>query len=134
MSAFFVRASLVFLGCLIAAFLVLDHLLSGTAQNLPFYFLGVYVFHAVASITLCAMLILARMSPKFTDQVGYIYLISVAVKAILFFVIFREPIFSSHSLSNQEALAMLIPLFLGLFFEVFFVAKLLNKSPKIKNE
>lgn len=130
MSTFLVRVFLAFLGGLILVFIVHNSL----KQNTSFSLARVYVFHAIASVALCVILVQARASLTLKDQVGFIYLISVAVKAIAFFVIFRKTIFSSHSFSNQEALAMLTPLFLGLFFEVFFVSKLLQKTPKIKNE
>lgn len=94
----------------------------------------VYVFHTVTSLALCAVLVQLKSSTKYAEHIGFVYLASVVVKAILFFVIFRQSIFSDASLTNIEAASLLLPLFLGLFFEVLFLSRLLRQKPKIKNE
>lgn len=134
MSTSFVRTALVYIGCLVLVYVLHYNSIDASTNEIAFSLVQVYFFHGIASLILCVALIRARASDKYTDQVGFIYLISVLVKAVLFFVIFRKTMFSSYSFSNQEAVSVLIPLFLGLFFEVFFLSKLLKKTPKIKNE
>lgn len=134
MSRFFVSASLLFIGGLLLLFIIHKMSIGALEERASLSLAEIYVFHGVVSIALCGILVQARERTRFTDHLGYIYLMSVAVKAVLFFLVFNKAIFSSHSFSNQEAITMLLPLFLALLFEVFFVSKLLKKKPKLKNE
>ena len=118
----------------IVAFIAYRFFLDSQDRNLPYSLSGIYIFHALASLLICSSLYKLNATKKYKEQLGFIYLASVVVKAILFLIVFRELLFDERSLTNLEAISLLSPLFLGLFFEVFFISKLLKKTTKIKNE
>lgn len=100
----------------------------------PFRVWDVYLFQAVASLLLViAFELLASLTTKYKDQLGFIYLASIALKVMLFCILFREVLFSSVILSKSDSLSLLIPIFIFLFYEVFFIAKILNRSTYILN-
>ena len=119
---------------LILLFLGHQYILEIKEVKLPFSLTQVYVFHGLVSLLLCVVLSSFVKTEKFKEQVGFMYLGSVLVKAVLFCVVFRKAIFTDQLLTNVEAASLLLPLFIGLFFEVFFLSKLLKQKTKIKNE
>lgn len=102
-------------------FLVADHSFTYDLKE-------VYVFNVLFSIVLALQLLILSKTPKFTGQIGFLYLVSVVLKAALFCWIFREMLFSENGLSKFEAANLLIPLFLALFFEVIFMTKMLKNN------
>ena len=118
---------------LILLFLGHQYVLGIKDLSLPFSLTNIYAFHGIFSLLLCVVLSRLVKTDRFKEQVGFIYLGSVLVKAVLFCVVFRKAIFTDQSLTNIEAVSLLLPLFIGLFFEVFFLSKLLKQKAKIKN-
>jgi len=89
----------------------------------------VYAFFGIFSVLLCVSFILIYHKKKFKDQLGFLYLASVALKIILFSIIFSKQIFvADSSFPKQAALNLLIPIMLTLYIEVFVISKLLNNS------
>ena len=89
----------------------------------------VYIFFGGFSLILCISFSFLYRTHKFKDQIGFLYLLSVAIKIILFCIFFNERLFfETDSLSNQEAVNLLIPMGLMLIGEVFFISKLLNNT------
>ncbi len=109
-------------------------ILANTLNSLPFSLYQAYVFHTVFSLLLCIGLLLLSKKRKYTDQLGFLYLVSVGLKIILFCVVFNEPIFGEKALTKSESVNLLIPMFLFLILEAIVIIKLLNKLTPIKND
>lgn len=102
--------------------------------TLPFSLELVYVFHGLFSIGLVSLFYVLEHTDTFKGQLGFLYLISVVLKAALFFMVFNRVIFNDQTFAIIEAASLLIPLLLGLSFEVFVLSKLLKVETSIKNE
>lgn len=88
-----------------------------------------YIFFGGFSLFLWISFSFLYRTQKFKDQLGFLYLLSVALKIILFCIFFNERIFlQTSSLSSHEAVNLLIPIALTLTSEVFFISKLLNND------
>ncbi|NAS31661.1 hypothetical protein GTQ40_11810 [Flavobacteriaceae bacterium R38] len=108
-------------------------ILSQLAIDTPFSLKKVYVFHGAFSLLLCTNFFLLFHTKKFKDQLGFLYLVSVALKIILFCIVFSEHIFTEDSFTQTDGINFLIPMAVMLFLEVFFINKLLKKSSPVKN-
>lgn len=93
----------------------------------------VYAFFSVFALAVCVQLLVLSKTEKFKDQVGFLYLVSIVLKMILFFVVFYKQIFTGEALTNTEGINLLIPIALTLFLEVFFIRKLLKNIGALKN-
>ncbi|AXT18551.1 hypothetical protein D7030_07105 [Flavobacteriaceae bacterium AU392] len=107
--------------------------LSQLASESPISLKYVYIFFGGFSLLLCANFSLLSRTEKFKDQLGFLYLVSVALKILLFCIVFSKHIFIEASFMKKETLNLLIPMILMLVLEVFFVSKLLNYSTPLKN-
>ena len=101
--------------------------------RLPFSLKNIYFFHTGFSLVLCIQLFLLSQTRKFREQLGFLYLLSVALKIILFCIAFGNYIFSEETTGIKENSNLLIPMVLMLVLEVFFVSKLLKNQNPIKN-
>ena len=87
----------------------------------------VYLFHAVYSFLLCSILFLLCMLKKWQDQLGFFYLGALAFKLIFFMIIFSNNLFGQTQLNGAERLSLMVPVFVFLIPEVYFIAKILSK-------
>jgi len=92
-----------------------------------------YLFHGGFSLLLCANLLFLSEKEKFRDQLGFLYLVSVGLKIVLFCIVFNKEIFTNVSFTQQESVNLLIPMIVTLVLEVFFISKLLKNLPPLKN-
>lgn len=99
----------------------------------PFSLKSAYTFFGSFSLVLCMSFFGLFHTNKFKDQLGFLYLVSVALKIILFCVVFREHIFTQDSFTEQESINLLIPMVLMLILEVFFINKILKSASPLKN-
>lgn len=89
----------------------------------------VYLFYFLFSLVLCTKFKLLSSIPKIFSQLGFIYLITILLKLILFCGLFYEVIFKNQ-LSLSTRISLCVPTLLFLIIEVFFVAKILkNNNP-----
>lgn len=93
----------------------------------------VYLFHATFSFLLCSVFQILSQGKKWQSQLGFLYLGTLIVKLLLFSAIFSATLFSEELLSYSEKLSLLIPVFIFLLPEVYFVYKILMKIDLIKN-
>jgi hypothetical protein len=96
--------------------------------NLPFSIEKLYLFLAGFSILICINLQLLSTIQKISEQLGFIYLGSLMLKIILFAAVFYQQIINQENLIFTTKISLLAPIFLFLFIEVFFVARILNKN------
>jgi hypothetical protein len=86
------------------------------------------LFFATSSLVICVHFIFFSSKKKLQPQLGFIYLPTLFIKGILFFIIFRTSVFHLDVLSTSERLNLLIPLFLFLGLEVYFVLNNIKKN------
>lgn len=93
--------------------------------------LAPYVFHICFALAVIILFkSLARM-PKMKDQLGFVYLGVLLLKLFLFAAFFRFQIFDETLSNNISTANYLVPVFLGLLFEVAFLSVVLkNIEPK----
>lgn len=123
-----------FVAVLIGAFFLHTNFLTNSGSQLPFPLQDIYIFNTVFSLVLCFVLAALNRTQKFADQLGFLYLASVVLKALVFLIVFNPYLFNGESFTNSEAVSLLIPLFLSLIFEVFFISRLLSEKRVAKNE
>ena len=70
---------------------------------------------------------------KIFEQLGFIYLVTIVLKIVLFGIIFYESIFKTENLTNVARISLLIPTLLFLLTEAFFVIQILNKNEQVNN-
>lgn len=92
-----------------------------------------YLFLGGFSALLLIQLYLLSKNERYNDQLGFFYLLSVALKLILFSIVFKDGIFTLNSFTNEQSVNLLIPIGLTLFFEVLILSRILNKKDQIKN-
>lgn len=95
---------------------------------LPFSLKKVYLFHLVFSLLVCLNFKIFSTVDNILPQLGFIYLVSLILKIILFALIFYQPIFKEENLFIEARISLIIPMALFLFIEVFFVLKIINKN------
>lgn len=93
----------------------------------------VYTFFTVFSLVVCSQLLALSKSEKYKDHLGFLYLVSIVLKMILFFIVFYKQIFNGEVFTNTEGINLLIPIILILYLEVFFIGKLLKNTSTLKN-
>lgn len=96
-------------------------------KSLRYELWDVNKFFAVASLLICANLKLLSTIKSLHTQLGFIYLPTLFIKGGLFFLMFKSTIFQLNNLTFDERLNLLIPLFLFLALEVFFVIKIIKE-------
>lgn len=95
----------------------------------PYSLWSVYIYQAVASYVLVVVFeLLASLTKEFKDQLGFLYLGSMAVKVLFFCVLFRDVIFFGPDLSKIDSVSLLLPIFIFIFYEVIVIVKILNRE------
>ncbi len=129
----------------LALYLLFFGLLFGVSINIHLYVLGdnindvrfslvqVYLFHAVFSFLLCSIFRILSGLKKWQEQLGFLYLGALVFKLIAFSVLFSTSLFGNELLTFLERISMLIPVFVFLLPEVYFISKILMKIDLIKN-
>lgn len=117
-----------FLIVFVVAFNAQSYVLQTSNIELRYSLLQVYLFHFILSFLISASFLFFSNSEKWATQLGYIYIFAFISKFLFFAVAFKESLFKLENLTKTESLNLLIPLFLFLFLEVYFIAKILNKK------
>ena len=120
--------SLIFFGVFFLSFSLHESYIEKQGAILPFSLKQVYVFHLGYSLLVCVNFKLFSNVDKIFSQLGFIYLATLLLKIVLFCAIFYQPIFREENLSQIARVSLLIPVFVFLLTEVFFVARILNKK------
>lgn len=101
-------------------------ILNKQEQILSFSLEKVYRFHAVFSALICINFIILSTVDKIFEQLGFIYLGVIILKLVLFALTFYKPIISDLDLSISARISLIIPTFIFLLTEAFFVIKILK--------
>ena len=103
-----------------------DWLLKQNNQTLRFSFYDTTKFFAIASALICIHLKIFSEIKSLQSQLGYIYLPTLFIKGVVFFIAFKSSVFTIDEMRLTEQLNLLIPLFIFLILEVYFVIKILK--------
>ena len=102
-------------------------ILENQEVSVPFSLHKLYLFHAGFSILICVNLEILDGFNKIVGQLGYLYLGGLLLKIALFSAVFYQVIINGEAESFISKISLLIPTFIFLLTEVFFVAKTLNR-------
>ena len=128
----FLISILIFIICMSLTYLIQTNIFSFTISFREFL-IAAYIYLTIFTITVCILLYFLNGKNKFKNQIGFFYLFSVPFKIILFVVVFQKHFSNQSFYSNLELSNFLFVIVLTLFFEVLFIAKILNISSAIKN-
>ncbi|AUC85818.1 hypothetical protein CW731_11200 [Polaribacter sp. ALD11] len=103
-------------------------ILENKGITVPFSIKKLYQFHAGFSILVCINLVLLNSVNKLLEQLGFIYLGTMLIKIVLFSATFYQAIIKGENLIMAAKLSLLVPTFIFLLTEVFFVVKILNRK------
>jgi hypothetical protein len=104
-----------------------DSFIEKSNTTLPFSLKKVYIFFMLFSFVICSLSKIGSLINKIKEQLGFVYLSTIVLKIIIFAMVFYEPIFVTE-LNTDQRITLIIPMAISLFIEVFFVAKILNKT------
>ena len=96
--------------------------------TVPFSLKKLYQFHAGFSILVCINILLLDSVNKLLEQLGFIYLGTMLIKIVLFSATFYQAIIKGGNLIMAAKLSLLVPTFIFLLTEVFFVVKIMNRK------
>ncbi len=85
-----------------------------------------YIINYILAIAIYSLLYKLRI--KYLDLLGFIYMAGSFLKFIFFFLIFYPGYRENGSMDVLEATSFMTPYVLCLFFETFFLIKLLNNK------
>lgn len=118
---------LVFASVGVLSYLLHNNFIEEKNIFLPFSLKKVYLFFVLFSLVICSLFKIGSVINKIKEQLGFIYLGTIIFKITVFAVIFYQSIFAID-LASAQRIALIIPMAIFLFIEVFFVAKILNKT------
>ncbi|APY08511.1 hypothetical protein BWZ20_09450 [Winogradskyella sp. J14-2] len=118
---------LVFIITGVSAYLLHNNFIEEKNIFLPFSLKKVYLFFVLFSLLICFLFKVGSVINKIKEQLGFIYLGTIIFKITVFTAVFYESVFTIN-LTNPQRIALIIPMAIFLFIEVFFVAKILNKT------
>lgn len=108
------------------------YFLGAEVSSLNFFVSNIYLFHALFSFLLCSVFYVLSNNHKFQHQLGFLYLGALLFKLLAFSVIFYSVLFQQETLSYNERLSLLIPVFVFMVPEVYFISKILLKTDPVK--
>lgn len=119
---------LVFFALFFTAFHLHEFILKNATVETVFSLKKVYLFHFGFSWLICAHFTFFSTVDKIFPQLGFIYLISIFLKIVIFCIVFYNPLFTSENLPFSSRVSLFIPMILFLLTEAFFIAKILKKK------
>lgn len=127
------RFSLVLFGLFFVSFWFHQNYIEKEGFLLPFDLEKVYLFHLGFSLLICVNFQLLSAVNKIFEQLGFIYLVTIVLKIVLFGIIFYSSIFKTENLTDVARISLLIPTLLFLLTEAIFVIQILNKNEHVNN-
>lgn len=105
-----------------------EFILNQVDASIRFSLWDTNLFFAITTLLICVHFELFSLIKGLETQLGFIYMPTLFIKAGLFYLVFKSSIFSLEDLSFEERLNLLIPMFVFLALEVFFVVKIIRKT------
>jgi hypothetical protein len=104
-----------------------EYLLNQLDATVRFSVWDTNIFLVITSLLICIHFQLFSLIKNLETQLGFIYLPTLFIKGILFYLAFKDSVFNIEILNTTERLSLLIPILLFLGLEVFFVVKIISK-------
>ncbi len=98
----------------------------GSLPSLRFKTWDTDKFFALTSLIICVHFKLFSNIKALKPQLGFIYLPTLFIKGVLFFILFKTSVFTPKSLTASEQLHLLIPLLIFIVLEVYYVVKIIR--------
>jgi hypothetical protein len=111
----------------VVSFFVHTAILNGGDYELRFDILPLYWFFSIISLVLCGLFKVFSNIKKTAEQLGFIYLFTLVVKIAFFVIFFNNSILKLPNLTKTESLNLLIPFFVFLILEIYFITRLLGE-------
>lgn len=105
-----------------------SYFLEKNAIYLPYSLEKIYLFSTGFSILVCVNILLLSTVDKFKEQLGFVYLITLFAKIILFSATFYKSIVKVDEMEMISKISILVPLLIFLLTEIIFIAKLINQK------
>lgn len=123
---------LTFLVAFFSIYLIQNYLIFNYLKDIRYNLFDTHLFFCLASFFICVHFLVFNHIKTLEPFLGYIYLPTLFIKGILFYLIFKNSVFNIADLTTLERLNLLIPFIIYLIIEVLFIIKILNsKSSKI---
>ncbi|WP_167333086.1 DUF6168 family protein [Maribacter forsetii] len=87
-----------------------------------------YTFHFVFSLVLVIIFLIASKNNSFFDQLGFMYMGVLVIKITIFAAMFYPYLLGELIMPQIYRGALLIPVIIFLFLEVFFISKIMRKK------
>ncbi|WP_370390361.1 DUF6168 family protein [uncultured Winogradskyella sp.] len=123
---------ILFVVILALLFVLQPYVLPQQDLRLDFPTTNIFIFNVVFTLILLLLLTYIAQKETVKDNLGFLYLASVLVKPIVFIVVFRGLFFNEKPITQMEAIVMLLPILISLFFEVFYCSILLKAQASKK--
>lgn len=123
---------LIFLLVFFAIYLIHDYFIFDYWQDIRYNLFDINSFFCLTSFLICVHFLVFSHSKLLEPFLGYLYLPTLFIKGILFYLFFKNSVFDIDNLTTVERLNLLIPFLIYLIIEVLFIIKILNpKSSEI---
>ena len=129
MNKTFIKYLLYFTLALAATYFLQLWIIDLTSVKLRYRLLDVDLFFGIASFIICLNFLFLGTIKKLKPQLGYIYLPTIFIKGVIFYLYFKSTIFTNETLSMGERLHLIIPLIVFLVLEVYLISRILNEKP-----
>lgn len=117
---------LAFVMLFVLAYSISNYINNSLKIELRYPIFKVYFFHFIWSFIISSGFLMLSKVKKWDSQLGFVYIFTMVTKFLFFAVIFKKTVFNIDSLTKTESLNLLIPLFLFLFLEVYFITNTLK--------
>jgi len=118
---------LVFLMLFGLGYTIHTSIINAQTFDVSFSIFTVYAFHALFSFMLCSIILILGKYQKWQSQLGFLYLAALILKVFFFSIMFSSALFREEALTYPEKLSLLIPVFIFLVPEVYFIARTLGE-------
>lgn len=119
---------LTFLVLFVVSYNMHQYIIDKNTIHLRFAIQPIYLFFVLTSLAISLTFLVLNSIQKTREQLGFLYLGTMFLKIMLFVFVFYNSIIKIPSLSKTESLNVLIPLFIFLFLEGYFVVRLLQQN------
>lgn len=131
-----IKKSLIFFligsALLLVSYFIHEYVLESLGLKTSFSLLGVYSLNLLLSI--CTYVILSFVNNTMPSQVGYTFLVFVAVKPGVLILVFGKAIFGAESFNLYERLAFMIPFIIFLLLEVISIHGILKSEDELQKD
>lgn len=101
-------------------------------NDVPEYFKNIlkntYFFHFIFSLFIIIVFYVGSFYEKIQDQLGFLYLGLLVLKIMVYTILFYSKILGDIPMPMFYRASLLIPIFIFLILEVYFISKIIKKK------